>query len=138
MLDVEPDTQERFHQVDELIHRLDESLRQTQHMFTEHIAQSKQIQAQHSTMISRFDNILMGDGQTHGTLVRMANLEQSTVSLHSGSEHCSGSRMFDRTSCNRLCCQSEHSWHDFRQHGKCYSSAHDWNRLNLPRDSHCR
>lgn len=82
MLDVEPDTQERFRQVDDLIHRLDESLRQTQHMFTEHMAQSKQIQAQHSTMISRFDNILMGDGQTHGTLVRMANLEQSTVSLH--------------------------------------------------------
>lgn len=72
---MESDVLARFEQIET-------SHRNLEHQMTEFVTITKQVTMQLEVLVSRHDKLLIGDGQTDGTLVRMKTLEKSTESIH--------------------------------------------------------
>lgn len=80
---MESDVLARFEQIET-------SHRNLENQMAEFVPITRQVIVQLEVMASRHDKVLMGDGQTDGTLVRMRTLEKSTEAIHKRLDDFSG------------------------------------------------
>lgn len=78
---MEPEVQAKFDQLEAKNGATEARNQEFQQTVSEFIAQTEQIVLQLQTVLNRYDKVFMGDGQTHGTLVRMAQNEDHIKTL---------------------------------------------------------